>query len=376
MLTSTEKGQNSSNVSSNVENKDDSILVTAVSGVGNLLLFTPALRLLSHQRTRARTDVLTEGRPSCEIANHLPEVDEVFDLGYEESMCSALQLMGSLRFRRYDQNITAFPSNKWQFHILAAGVGAKERIAHSYPECDGIKLESLQTRLVPAVRGLHDIEQNLRLVGGRKTRSREDGSPPRPHPCVTEEAEEWAVQYVASREMDSPIVAIHPGSARTGGQLAKRWPAARFVPLISGLLDFGATVIVFCGPDEQEIENYLRAQATEQAWADVYFPEGSILQIAALIERCDVMVSNDSGLMHVAEAQETPVVALFGPTDASRTAPPWEDCRVLRATDAARLDYPFSTKCSRLRPVSDDFWENLSAERVLTTIQSVTSTHV
>ena len=47
----------------------------------------------------------------------------------------------------------------------------------------------------------------------------------------------------------------------------------------------------------------------------------TIKQVAALIERCDMLVSNDSGLMHVAVAVGTPVVAIYGPTDINRTAP-------------------------------------------------------
>jgi ADP-heptose:LPS heptosyltransferase len=56
----------------------------------------------------------------------------------------------------------------------------------------------------------------------------------------------------------------------------------------------------------------------------------TVKQVAALIERCDVLVCNDSGLMHVAVAVKTPVVAIYGPTDFRRTAPLGEFHTIVR----------------------------------------------
>src|SRR5204862_179683 len=56
----------------------------------------------------------------------------------------------------------------------------------------------------------------------------------------------------------------------------------------------------------------------------------SVKQVAALIEQCDLLVCNDSGLMHMAQAVRTPVVAIYGPTDIRRTAPLGEHNVVIR----------------------------------------------
>ncbi|MFP4029305.1 MAG: glycosyltransferase family 9 protein [Candidatus Brocadiia bacterium] len=345
------------------------ILVTTVSGMGNMLLFTPALIRLRRRFPSTELDMLVEGHASLAIAESLLEVDHTFEVGYGHSLTGAFGQLASLRARRYDMNVTAFPSNDFRFNLLAAAVGARRRIAHSYPESSAINCDFLQTELVPARRGLHDIEQNLRLIAREAWGDSIRSKLPRPHLSIPPQDRTFACKYFNVREVGGPIIAVHPGSAADGGQRAKRWPANHFKTLISMLVDSGHSVLVFCGPDEKGLGKYLRESFLRAQASNVFFPRVPILRTAAMIERCDAMITNDSGLMHVATAVETPVVALFGPTDASRTAPPWEDCRVLKATESGRLGYPFTTTIARLRPLPDDYWKDLSPGRVWTEVK-------
>jgi lipopolysaccharide heptosyltransferase II len=101
----------------------------------------------------------------------------------------------------------------------------------------------------------------------------------------------------------------------------KQWPLERFRELIEGLSRERADllVILFGSPNESAmVEELARGVAS-----NVLIAAGktTVKQVAALIERCDLLVCNDSGLMHTAVAVGTPVVAIYGPTDIRRTAP-------------------------------------------------------
>ncbi len=354
------------------------ILVVSISGLGNTLMFTPALRRLRGLFPSARVDALLEGVASRQVLETNPDVSGIDELGYGRSRFGALLKALGLRRRRYGLSITAFPSNKLRFGLLAGAIGAHQRAAHCYPQCPEPNLGRIHTVQVRAVSGLHDIGQNLRLVealaGG--DRAEEDGPLPRPILHLGAEDRAFCDRWWSRRTLGRPVVGIHPGGGRGAGraQAAKRWPVGNFAELIRRVVDeLSGHVLVFCGPKERPLRRELQEDLRLQSRDGVFFPEGPIRSVAAMIERCDAMVTNDSGLMHVATAVGTPVVALFGPTDCTRTAPPWADCRVLEVASGDSFGYPFATCCSRLEPVPESYWDDLPPRRVLEELAAILS---
>jgi heptosyltransferase-2 len=104
-----------------------------------------------------------------------------------------------------------------------------------------------------------------------------------------------------------PIVALCPGAVGAG----KAWPPRHYADLALRLTRTGAAVWVLGGPNEREIAREIVAAAGPNA-RDL---TGTDLRDAILaLAACDIAVSNDSGLMHIAAAIGTPTVAIFGPT--------------------------------------------------------------
>src|SRR6267378_5914463 len=94
------------------------------------------------------------------------------------------------------------------------------------------------------------------------------------------------------------MVGYHPGGSHPG----KRWPRERFQELISELgASLGGSHVVFLGPEERDAS----------AWAGAVVSRPSLRQLMAQIACCDVLVCNDSGPMHIADALGVPVVAIF-----------------------------------------------------------------
>ena len=126
------------------------VLVILGSGIGNSILFSPALRALRTGLPEAQIDLLAYRPAFAEPFAGTKLADNIHS--YKGPATVAM-----LRKQRYDISITAFPSNKWQFNLFAWAVGAKTRITHSYSSGRLSTLGFLQNRSVPAEESLARI---------------------------------------------------------------------------------------------------------------------------------------------------------------------------------------------------------------------------
>lgn len=125
---------------------------------------------------------------------------------------------------------------------------------------------------------------------------------------------------------DGPLVGLFPG-AEFGP--SKRWPYERWIGLAQALRREvpGIQVVLVAGPDEV----WLVVPIHEQTGRihPVVGPDLDLGRLASVLGHLDLLVTNDSGPMHVAAALGVACVALFGPTDPRRTSPAGEGHRVL-----------------------------------------------
>lgn len=127
------------------------------------------------------------------------------------------------------------------------------------------------------------------------------------------------------RSPGSPLILMSPGARWE----SKRWPSERFAQLADGLIERDrATVALIGSPSERPLAEVIRAQMRETPL--LLAGQTSLKQLAALMEEAGLLVTNDSGPMHLAAAMGTPVVALFGPTSPLRTGPYGAGHRVLQ----------------------------------------------
>ena len=121
--------------------------------------------------------------------------------------------------------------------------------------------------------------------------------------------EVWADEQLAVfATTGRPLIALAPGSVWN----TKRWPKEHYIALSRQLCKAGYHLVFIGGPEERalcgEIIDRSGCRALNAAG------NASILQSAALIGRCDLMICNDSGALHIANAMQTDVFAFFGPT--------------------------------------------------------------
>ena len=124
------------------------------------------------------------------------------------------------------------------------------------------------------------------------------------------------------------LVAIHSGAGKT----KNRWPAARFAGVARALnTDHGSKIIVMAGPADAEVLNEILGNLD---FEPVLLTGQTIGRVAAVMKRLDLLICNDTGVLHVAASVGCPTLALFGPTDAARWAPLSTRVRALRAPGA------------------------------------------
>jgi heptosyltransferase-2 len=128
-------------------------------------------------------------------------------------------------------------------------------------------------------------------------------------PELREPAGVWLEKHVPDRRS----TALHPGS---GGR-AKCWPAERFVEVANRL---GRPLLLVEGPADEEACRVVRS-GLSPAVAVTEAQDLAIPELAALLQRCERYIGNDSGVTHLAAALGLPTVAVFGPTDPAVWAP-------------------------------------------------------
>ncbi|HLG50655.1 MAG TPA: glycosyltransferase family 9 protein [Chloroflexota bacterium] len=160
---------------------------------------------------------------------------------------------------------------------------------------------------------LHEIDRNLALVRmlGLNADDRRLEFPLLPG--------DWRalMERLSPRVFDQrPVVLLHVGARPP----ARRWPPERFAVVADALAArYGARLILSAGPGEEGIA--ARVRACMRAVPVDLAGQTTIGSLAALISRCDLVISNDTGPAHLAVALNRPSVTIFGPADRNRWAP-------------------------------------------------------
>ena len=128
----------------------------------------------------------------------------------------------------------------------------------------------------------------------------------------------------------------------SGGRAIKQWPPERFAEAARRIVDAcGATIVLTGASSDRPMVEIVKSALPHRQVVDVA-GRVDLLTLAGIIERLDLLVTGDTGPMHLAVAVETPVVAIFGPSDPARYAPRGPLDRVVR------VDLPCSP-CNRIR---------------------------
>lgn len=294
-------------------NRIHNILIMKPGAIGDLLQLTPVIRALSDRYPDAGISLLVGSFASAGLFRHNPRVRETIILDTrrgQRSFLSFIKLWLRLRKKKYDL-IVNFQRSNVRTWLLATA---------SFP-CPVLVYHKARGRVVHAVvnyleaiapLGVSTSDLRLELTPGPEDRAAAD------------------VLCAPLRAGKDPVVALNPGASHP----VNRWGTDRFAELADMLAErISAKVIIIGGSDDVPLAEEIAARA--RTGPLLLAGKTELLQLGAVLEKCSLLVTGDTGPMHVAAAVGTKVLALFGAADPLRTGPVGSGHRVIQARDVA-----------------------------------------
>lgn len=289
------------------------ILVVNVNWLGDVLFSTPALRALRKHHPKAYIACLVP--PRCkEVLKGNPYLDEVIVADDRDdlfSLPSSVKTVFRLRSMRFDLAIFFHRSISKRLMTVLAGI--PERKGFETAE----KKRFFLTSAVPVPSaGMHRTDFFLHILSGH-------GIPPSGRELDFFPAQEAAEELKrllseASLDLSGGYAVVHPG----GNWDLKRWPLGHFAEWIGLFLEkHPSRKIVLCGTEpEKKLADQILGKVRSERLVS-FCGRTSLGVLAFLLKGADFILSNDSGPIHLAASQRTPIVGLYGPTSALLTGP-------------------------------------------------------
>ena len=290
------------------------ILILALSGIGDALMFTPALKLLRLSLPDAQIDALTMFKSAKDMYDRNPDLNNVYHFDFiNRGFLPSLKFIFNLR-KKYDVSINVYPSNRKEYNVINFLLGAERRAGVNYLRMNFRELGFLNNVGVTENDAVHNVETNIKLI--EKLLNKKFNEKPDLNFPLEESDKIFAANFFQQFGISSDdlVVGFHPGSATLKNHIKRRWEPEKFVQLGKKIIEEkNAIILIFGGPEENELkQSIVNSIGSEKA---IFVETENLPQSAAVLERCNVFVSNDSSMMHIASAVKRKVVAIIGPTN-------------------------------------------------------------
>ncbi|MCC6443901.1 MAG: glycosyltransferase family 9 protein [Armatimonadetes bacterium] len=282
------------------------ILILSYRHVGDALFTTPALRALRRRFPEAHIAAVV-GVQAAPILEDSPHLDELIALP-RASIREKWEMRRSLASRNFDTGVLF--QHTFLNALFLRWLGCRWRAGLDWKGC-----EALLTHSTPYVENRHEADRYL-AVAAALGAGGDGGGLEMP---VRAEARAWAEAFLKpGRTTDGPLVGVFPGSSREWA--IKRWPAERFAAAADALAcEDRADILLLGGPSDREAVEAV--EKTMSARPIVAAGQTTLKELAALLERCALLITNDTGPMHLACAVGTRVIDLVGPGNPAKTGP-------------------------------------------------------
>lgn len=336
-----------------IELANKRIIVTFLMHLGDLILTTPFLYVLRRAAPGAHITYLVDEK-LADIVRHNPNIDEVWTIdkkGKDNNIPSLLAMSSRISAGSFDVLINLHPNERCSFIDAFARVPLKLGASHFlFRTCFSpyIKLN----RTIHAADMYLDVlakigVKNLKNNGLEVFPGDED---------KTFVAGFWRSEQVKSEDK---LIGFNIGSA----VVTKRWAPERFAKVADTLAQEGYRTVFFGGTMDADMVQ--EAAALMQTKPIIATGKLKLGQLAAAMSRCSLIITNDSGPMHVAISQKVPIVAMYGPSHTDLYGPYTRKATVVRAVP------PCDGCHKRMRHHCDD----MRCMRELTVDQVLTAAH-
>lgn len=290
------------------------ILVVRTDRIGDVVLTTPAIVALREAYLGAKISILVSVETQ-DIVEGNPYLDEILiddKKDIHQGFFGFLRLISALKKRQFDLAIIFHTKKRTNLLCFLAGI--PRRIGYKNNKFGFLLTDPLKDTRPQGDR--HEVEYCLDVL--RHLGIKIDK--PKLYMPLKKENEEWVKKLFADNDVlaSQKVIAVHSDASC----ISKRWPTRKFIEVINQLMIKHHVKIVLIGGSAtqkiaQEILPALKGPTINLVG------QASLSQLASLLQKCHLLISNDSGPVHIAVAVGTPVVSIFGRNQAGLSPLRW-----------------------------------------------------
>lgn len=280
------------------------ILVVRFSSLGDLVLTSSPIKSIHQAYPQAEIFLLSKSKYQ-EIAAGLPFVSQIISFDSEvkhKGIAGFFKLREELKPLHFD--IIVDLHSNWRSFLVRRFLSAPHRVKYHKRSWARFLMVHWKSLKIKPKHTLELYKSALRKLGISSTILP-------PQLDLKPEDSNWAISYLKERKVfpGDSLVGLSPGAKWE----TKRWDEEKFAETGQILAKkLNAKIIIFGDEKEKEMVNQIAQNLKAQNPIEAVGLK--LNQLTALIDQCKILVSNDSGLMHIATARNVPVVAIFGPT--------------------------------------------------------------
>lgn len=334
--------------------KYKNILIVRTDRIGDIVLTTPAMHAIKEKYPESRLTVLVSPL-TYDLLHGLPWIDELMmddRRGLTKGLGGFLHLVHSLRHKNFDLAIIIHTKRRTNLLCFLAGI--PERLGYRNNKYGFLLNKPVEDKRHHGQK--HEAEYCLDLLAEIGIRVSE----PRPEVAVHKQSERWVLDFLKGKGVEDThhLFVIHSAASDP----AKQWPKENFAELIDTLAkkDDQAIFMIVGNKENQATARGIQVQAN----TEVIDTSGllTIRQLVSLLKHSFMVISNDSGPVHIAAALDTPVISIFTRNqpgiNPKRWRPLGERTQVVSvAPEEEPLDYsksrPYDSKSMQVIPVRD-----------------------
>jgi len=285
------------------------LLIVKTSSIGDVIHALPIAAIIKQRFPAASVGWVVRQRCAALLDGN-PSIDRTYVIPDRPSFTDLMNLRNNLRGDRYDVALDLQG-------LLFSGVvtwlsGAHRRI--------GLDLNREGNRIFltePTVPARRERDRHaIDILRGFLPTIGIDADAPWPKLAYLADAER-PPEELAAAERRAGLVALNVGAS----SIYKQWPVEYWTQLARELADSDFTPVLIGGPTDVDAAASVRANAGLGERLIDLAGRTSLLGLASVLASCDILVSADTGPLHIASGIGTPVIALFGPTNPARTGP-------------------------------------------------------
>jgi lipopolysaccharide heptosyltransferase II len=301
------------------------ICLFATAGIGDAVMATPLIEAIRTIKPEARIIIIAL-KTTQEVFCNNPAVSKVYLEAVPNNIVTTIKLIHQLRDENIDVLFACLPSDLMKLSFLVSKARPKLSLKHlgNYINDSFRDLDFVYSHLLPCDLGRHRTELNLDFLRFLGEKIPNDVYYPKMF--INEALRNSTSQKIYSiLKNETDFIAIH-----AGGLLAyKHWDWEKYAAICQIILRHGYKIVLVGGIKEIEVNSKIVKQVGNNNVIN-FAGTLNLQETAVLLAHAKLLISNDTGIMHVAAAINTPVIAIFGPTDHRHIGPRGKNIHIIK----------------------------------------------